>query len=417
MPVVAGRRLIVAFSVPVLSTLLHYMRIFNIQSSAFSFQHSAFPQYHLRAIHEVAGLHELEDAWTDLLLASPTSTVFSSFQWCDAWWRHFGGGKRLNVVTVRDGSGELVGVAPLMVRRFGPFRKLEFIGAGLSDYSDFVVHPRCAQAAIGVILTFLQGRHRGWDLGDLSEVPAQSSLLSFLRARRISGLNVTCLPQTNCPFIALPTSWEAYVSALPRKRRYYVSSFPRKFMREQDGSLEVVAEKMKVEDAIATFYKLHMARWATKDQSLSHEHTEQGFLPFLEEVCMRFAVAEENPAHEGNPSRGWLRLVSLRAGSQVVASSVNFLMNGRWNSYMKGFDPQWAASRPGTVLDALRIEQAIKEGARLLDFGRGDEAYKSGFGATNSQNRRVLMATGAPRSRAAFALMMLRNRYRRSAQS
>ncbi len=393
------------------------MRLFNTHSSALSLQHPATPntpKYHARLIHDVAGLHELEDAWTDLLLASPASTVFSSFQWCDAWWRHFGGGKRLNVVTVRDNSGGLVGVAPLMVRRFGPFRKLEFIGTGLSDYGDFVVDPRCAQAATGVILTFLQGHHHGWDLGDLSEVPAQAPLLSFLRARRISGLNVTCLPQTNCPFIELPTSWEAYVSALPRKRRYYVSSFPRKFMREQDGSLDVVAEEVKVEDAIATFYKLHMARWATKDESLSHEHMEPGFLPFLEEVCMRFATPERKPAPDGNPSHDWLRLVTLHAGGQAVASSVNFLMNGRWNSYMKGFDPERAASRPGTVLDALRIEQAIKEGARVLDFGRGDEAYKSGFGATNSQNTRVLMATGAPRSRAAFALMSLRNGLRQN---
>jgi CelD/BcsL family acetyltransferase involved in cellulose biosynthesis len=98
----------------------------------------------------------------------------------------------------------------------------------------------------------------------------------------------------------------------------------------------------------------------------------------------------------------------LYAGDQPVASSLNFLLNGRWHSYMKGFDPAWGHARPGTVLDALRIEQAITEQARQFDFGRGDESYKSGYGVTDEQNTRLLLGNGTRRSGAAFGIMALR---------
>src|SRR3954454_2471642 len=96
--------------------------------------------YRVRRITNEADLLELEDAWTDLLLSAEESTVFASFQWNVAWWRHFGAGAALHVVTVCAGD-RLVGLAPLMVRRFGPVRKLEFVATGLSDYGDFLVHP------------------------------------------------------------------------------------------------------------------------------------------------------------------------------------------------------------------------------------------------------------------------------------
>ena len=90
-------------------------------------------RYTVRVVRDVGGLTALEAAWTELLRGSRTATVFASYQWAVAWWHHFGAGNRLHVLTVTDATHRLVGIAPLMVRPFGPFRKLEFIGTGLSD--------------------------------------------------------------------------------------------------------------------------------------------------------------------------------------------------------------------------------------------------------------------------------------------
>ena len=352
--------------------------------------------YTVRVVRDESGLEALEEAWTALMLRTGTATVFASPQWAGAWWRHFGAGNRLYVLAVTDPAGHLVGVAPLMIRPFGLFRKLEFIGTGLSDLGDVVVHPDRAAAVLEVLFRHLQARHGEWDLGDWSEVPPFSPLLPYLATHRPGGLALRLEPQTECPVIALPPAWEAYVAGLARKRRYYVNSFPRKFMREHAGHVTTVTDPAAVPAAVAAFYRLHMARWQVKDEAVSAEHNDPQFLPFLEDVCTRLA------------GRGWLRLTLLQAGEHPVAAAINFLLNGRWNSYMKGFDPAWSQARPGTVLDAERIKQAIGEHAAVLDFGRGDEAYKSSFGVTSYRTTRLLLGSGAPRSRAAYGLMGLR---------
>ena len=79
---------------------------------------------------------------------------------------------------------------------------------------------------------------------------------------------------------------------------------------------------------------------------------------------------------------------------------------------MKGFDPRWKESRPGTVLDAMRLEQAIIEGARLFDMGRGDEEYKTGYGVRVERNTRVLIGSNTLRSRIAYAVLLARIRRR-----
>ncbi|MEO8287339.1 MAG: GNAT family N-acetyltransferase [Chloroflexota bacterium] len=356
--------------------------------------------YHVHLVQDEAGLRQLEQAWTELLLNTPVSTIFASFQWNATWWRYFGAGKTLRTLVVKDDSGRTTAIAPLMVRRQGPVRKLEFIGTGLSDYGDFLVDPASAQGSLEAIFTYLKRHHGGWDIADWDEIPPDSPLLSYLGTNRMAGLHAALIPQTPCAVISLPATWEEYVSGLPRKRRYYLGSFPRKFLSENNGELHVTTAEQDAAEAVATFYGLHMARWADKDDSLSSEHNDPAFVPFLQEACTRLA------------GLGWLEIVSLSANGQTVASSINFLLGNRWNSYMKGFDPEWSKARPGTVLDALRVKQAVALRATEFDFGRGDEPYKSGFGGTVRRNTRVLVARRSPASVAAFTLLMLRTRYR-----
>jgi CelD/BcsL family acetyltransferase involved in cellulose biosynthesis len=165
-------------------------------------------------------------------------------------------------------------------------------------------------------------------------------------------------------------------------------------MREHSGSTAITSSRTQLSATLGTFYKLHMARWQDREQPISHEHSDPSFQPFLREICARCS------------ERGWLRLMALKAGDQTIASSINFLLHDRWSGYMKGFDPAWQEARPGTVLDALRIQQAIAEGAKQFDMGRGAEDYKSGYGVRIERNTRVLLGTNAPRSLLAYTLLL-----------
>lgn len=78
----------------------------------------------LLQIHVVDKLEDFEalsSAWNELLDISLDRHVFLTWEWQFTWWKHFGQGRQLNIVLVKD-SGRIVAIAPLMRNRleFGP---------------------------------------------------------------------------------------------------------------------------------------------------------------------------------------------------------------------------------------------------------------------------------------------------------
>lgn len=61
-------------------------------------------------------LARLQVEWDALLGRCPHRTPFLTWRWVANWWRHFGAGKRLAVVVVRE-AGTAVLIAPLMSYR------------------------------------------------------------------------------------------------------------------------------------------------------------------------------------------------------------------------------------------------------------------------------------------------------------
>ena len=172
--------------------------------------------------------------------------------------------------------------------------------------------------------------------------------------------------------------------------------FSRRVVEETGAYFRVATEEADAPAAVARFYELHRARWEVKEGELNPEHLTPAFLAFLEEACRRSAAD------------GLLRLCELWAGDKVVSSWISFMVNGRLNGYMTGFDPEWSSKRPGKILHGFVVKQALSEGARELDFGRGAESYKYEMGAVNRKNLRFVVASNTPRSALAFGKMALR---------
>lgn len=352
-------------------------------------------EYKVKVVRDEAGLRQLEDGWARLLGESQAGSIFASFPWNLAWWHSFSGGKSLFVLVASDQAGRVCGIAPLMLHRAGALRKLEFIGTGLSDTGDFVLDEGCAEPVTQAIFACLRRHRREWDLLDMDEVPPYSALVEQLSRAKPPGLHVIRLPRTDCPFISLPTTWEAYTRTLQRKPRQHLESFARRVVHETGASFRLVTEEADVPAAVARFYRLHLARWSTKEDVLNPEHNEPGFMPFLEEACLRSA------AH------GLLRIAELCVGEEAIASWISFQVNGRWNGYMTGFDPAWSNKRPGKILHGFVVRAALAEQAHELDFGRGAEEYKYEMGATNRTNRRFVVANNTPPSGVAFGMTAL----------
>src|SRR5512145_1826830 len=97
----------------------------------------------IEVLTEAAAFRILQPEWLQLLSRLPFQSVFFTPQWQATWWRHFGAGRQLFLLTARSSDGTLQGLAPLMMRQSdgGP-AYLELIGdLEWCDYLDILIAP------------------------------------------------------------------------------------------------------------------------------------------------------------------------------------------------------------------------------------------------------------------------------------
>ncbi len=94
----------------------------------------------IEEIRTFSKLRSIQTEWNNILRGSGEDEIFLTQPWLMSWWRTYGEGRGMMVLTVEE-DGELIGYAPLMITSRGtvlPWRKVEFIGSGPSDRSGIV---------------------------------------------------------------------------------------------------------------------------------------------------------------------------------------------------------------------------------------------------------------------------------------
>ena len=190
----------------------------------------------VKLIRTAAEFFQLRDEWNALLESSSSNCVFLTHEWLSMWWKHLSEGRKLSILTARDG-GKLIGILPLAIcppryARMMP-HVAEFIGSGVigSDYLDAIIQ---RGRECDVLRAFVDEIRRWGLMMQLSQLRRQSCVVAALpqflgqdqwRALE-TGMNV-------CPFIDLTNhTWETYLIRLapssaanrgvpqPRRRTY-----------------------------------------------------------------------------------------------------------------------------------------------------------------------------------------------------
>ena len=151
----------------------------------------------------------------------------------------------------------------------------------------------------------------------------------------------------------LSGGWDAYWSRRPTRLRETVR-------RKGRGAAAVAADPAAAKAALA---RIGAAAW-------------QGDEPYPDFVP---AVIERRAAE------GWARTYVLDAGIDRPAMQLWLVGGGRASLAKTWHDAAAAPRSPGTVLTALVIEALAEEGARTVDLGRGDDAYKADWAACRAQ--------------------------------
>jgi CelD/BcsL family acetyltransferase involved in cellulose biosynthesis len=315
------------------------------------------------------GLDLLREAWNPLLARSRANRVFLTWEWVSTWWRHFGGGRSLRLLLLRDAAGVLRGIAPLYLETrwspLGPVRKIQFLGFGGEanpDYLNFVFEAGWEAPCVSATLDALLARRGEWDLVKLTDLcedaPEATLLAAGTTARR---LRIHRFQDTSCPYFPLPGTFAELLSVIrPNLRRDIRKST--KILGEMAGEVVSCSTPDGVEEGLGSLARLHQLRM--EDSERGGNFRRDSYLEFHREIMTRFSRL------------GWLDLRVLRLNGQDAAANYAFRYDGVFYGYQMGLHPEFYRLSLGTVLLARMIEDAIKEGFREVDLLRGRSHWK-----------------------------------------
>jgi CelD/BcsL family acetyltransferase involved in cellulose biosynthesis len=307
---------------------------------------------------DLAGLDQTR--WNALLDRVRLPSLFLTWQWQSAWSRAFATDRPLQILAATDADGALAGLLPLY--EDAPGRRRIIGGVDISDYLDLIAPAGREEEVWQALLQHRATQPGEWDLHGIRAASATAHVVPALAPAH--GLTAAVERQDRCPVLALPKSWDEYLSRLSGKDRHELRRKMRRLERELPGATaRSHAEPAGWDEAMTRFLSLHRL-------------SKVGKARFMDEQMERFFRS----ATATLAAEGWARLWFLEFEGAPVAAFLCLEYAGSVGLYNSGFDPARAALAPGIVLLAHVIRDAIERGFPTFDFLRGEEPYKYGFG-------------------------------------
>jgi len=334
--------------------------------------------------------------WRALNDRALAGNMFLGPEWLEPWWAHFGEGRELSTICVREG-GRLIGMMPLfleLVRLGGvAVRRAAFIGDGDTgcDYLDVLADPGREREVLRLCLERLM--ELPWDVCDLDGLPREGQTALQLAERFPAGRATDAVVRDGrlryvCPNIPLAGSYEQYLEGLGRREN--LKRREKWVFRQPGVSVRCARSPEEAAEATGEFLALHRARWAAEGGSdgLTDARNEA----FHGDATQRLARA------------GMLRMSTLRVARRPVASVYGVVHGRKFNYYQSGYDPEWASRSVGLVLLARTVQDAFAERLTEFDFLHGNEGYKRDWARAERWTIQLRLWRGA-RGRAARAAL------------
>lgn len=310
-------------------------------------------------VEPVASLAACRSDWS--ALADESANVFSTWEWADTWWRHFGSKRELSLASAHDACGRRVAILPLHVERRPGLSVARFLGHGVADQLGPVCHPSQA----GEAARALNEASRAQDILLADRLPGNVNW---------GPLGGTVIHQEQSPVIALEAEggWNEYLCARSANFRQQVRRRARRLIRAFGVTYRLCDDPARLRADMDTLLALHTARWGSRSNAFtgSRGSFHRGFA----------AVALE---------RGWLRLWLAESRGEPVAAWYGFRFAGIESFYQSGRDPAWNRHALGAGLLEHSIHEAFSDGMRQYRLLRGDESYKRRYATSLDTVRTV----------------------------
>jgi CelD/BcsL family acetyltransferase involved in cellulose biosynthesis len=301
-------------------------------------------------------LDELRQPWNEIYTRSGGDLLFSSQDWAETWWKHFGGGSSLYAGSVEE-DGRAIGIAPLRMKE----GTVCFIGSdNLFDFQDFIIDRGCDEVFYRTLLHHLSEiKAAKLDLGLL--LPDSSVHRSLLPLARESGLAATCDQEDVTVALDLPHDEAAYLALLSGKQRHELLRKERRLNEEGDISYRV---DDSADDAEINLF-LRFFRESREDKNR--------FLTQPIELFMRDII-------RSGKVRGMLRMGILELNNRPIAATLCFEYREGMYLYNSGYSPDYRWLSAGLLSKYYSIRDSIVKRKKRYDFLKGAEKYKFHLG-------------------------------------
>ena len=301
---------------------------------------------------------EIQTEWQGLLSLSPVNTLFLTPQWQEAWWDTFGNGRGMAGFYIRTPEG-VMGIASLASQG----DTVSLLGnRDTFDYNDFVIRPGYERQFFSTLLSCIE--EQGYKvLEAFSLMETSPTLVHLPELARQQGYSVEITEEDVAPGVALPNTWEEYLSSLSRKNRHELQRKFRRLESVENWHWYCLTDAEQVTERFDDF--LALMRQSRKEKA--------GYMtPQREEFFHRIA--------QRTAQLGVLRLFFLELEGRPVATTLCFDYGSSRLLYSSGYNPDYSYYSVGLLLYALCLRDAIEKGKGYFDFLRGSEQYKYNLG-------------------------------------
>jgi CelD/BcsL family acetyltransferase involved in cellulose biosynthesis len=330
---------------------------------------SVLGELQLEIITDEERFLKLAPDWDRLLERSATRSPFLRWDWISLWWAEEKKSFELAVAVLRDESGAVQAIAPLVLGRpmagaRRGLRHLAFMG-GIGQIGsfrlDFIV-PRGLENQLTPLLCRVFGelQHR-WDMVRLVAVAEESpNLPHILQALRGCGVATEAVNTHECDLIELPPSWHDYEMSRSGNWRSQMRRKWKAMEQEHHGRVALAGVDMAVPDAMSDLATLHARRWP--------ENVSEYLRPAAQRFHHRLA---ERWIPQGRALLPFIQIGGRMAGAIYCLVEADTVYH-----YQTGWDPAYEHISMGKLAMAASVQLAIGKGARLYDLLPGEFEYK-----------------------------------------
>jgi CelD/BcsL family acetyltransferase involved in cellulose biosynthesis len=301
----------------------------------------------------------LADIWSAPGQRLDWNCLFVLPAWLEVWWRWRARETTPLLRSVRS-RDEIIGIAPLMVRRRTAF----FMGDGdVCDYLDFVVTPGSEALFFTALVRDL--RRQGIERLQLDAVRADSAVMRvFAGMAAALGCRFCAEQQDVAMALDLPATWEAYLKGLKGKERHEIRRKFRRLAEAGPVGVRIAAGRAETAAAIDGFIGLFKKNRTDKAAFMTPPMT-----------------AFFRRAAEALAQIGILKLFTVTIGAEPAAAVICFDYRLSRYLYNNAYDTRFGALSVGLLSKLVSLRDAVGAGMRVYDFLKGGEAYKRRLGA------------------------------------